>query len=202
VLSHKSFERRELEGLLLFEEVFEGLAGVERARRSGLGSSGLCGLRVARRGGVFFNRHAKFVESASVLRVFRRDTFWDGLRAFKLRAGVEEAALLAAVKLEIALGTLAVGIESGGENGAAVGAARAGDRPDHARSARAEVIVLAARSALRGLSFLAMFLFVLLFVIAVAAMTILTVHVRLRITVRAGGNSQSSSYWANATHPG
>jgi hypothetical protein len=29
-------------------------------------------------------------------------------------------------------------------------------------------------------------------------MAILTVHVRLRLTVRAGGNSQSSSYWANS----
>ena len=179
------------------------MAGVERARRGGLGCcSGLCRLRVARRSSVFFNGHAKFVKGACVLAVLRGDALGNGLCTFELRARVEETALLAAVKLKIAFGTLAVGIEAGGENGAAVGAARAGDGADHARGARAEVIVLAARSTLRGFSFLTMFFSVLLFVIAIAAMTILTVHVRLRITVRAGGNSQSSSYGANATHPG
>jgi len=59
------------------------------------------------------------------------------------------------------------------------------------------MIVLAARAALRGFSILTMFLFVLLFGIAIAAMAILTVHVRLRFTVRAGGNNQSSQCGAN-----
>lgn len=183
---------------LFFEKIFESLARIERAPRSSLRSScSLSGLRIARRRSVFFDGHAKFVERASILAVFRRDALGNGLRALKLSAGIEEAALLAAVEFEVALGTLAVGIEAGGENGAAVGAARAGDRADHARGARAQVIVLAARSALRGLFIVTMFLFVLLFIIAIAAMTILTVHVRLRITVRAGGNCQNSHCGAN-----
>jgi len=137
VLFHKPLKRVELQELLLFEEVFEGLASVERARRSGFGRSSLRRLRVAGGRGVFFDGHAKFVESAGVLSIFGGDTLRNGLRAFELRAGVEEAALLAAVKLEIAFGTLAVGIETGSENGAAVGTARAGDGADHARGARA-----------------------------------------------------------------
>ena len=162
----------------------------------------MSGLRVGGWRGVFLDGHAKFIKCAGVLPVFGRDAVGNGLRTFELRARVEKAALLAAVKLKIALRALAVGIETGGENGAAVGTARAGDRADHARGARAEVIILSARAACRGLAFLPMFLLVLLFGIAIAAMAILTVHVRLRLTVRAGGNYQSSHYRANSTHAG
>jgi len=83
--------------------------------------------------GVFFYGGAKFVEGAGVLAVFGRNALGDGLRTLELRAGIEEAALLAAVEFETAFGALAVGIEAGGEDGAAVGAARAGNGADHAR---------------------------------------------------------------------
>lgn len=162
----------------------------------------LRGLRVGGWRGVFFYCGAEFVEGAGVLGVLGGDTFGDGLRALELGAGIEEAALLAAVEFEAALGTLAVGIESGGEDGAAVGAARAGDGANHARGARTEMIVLAARAALRGFFVVTMLFLILLFAIAIAAMAILTVHVLLRLTVQAGGNYQSSHYRANSTHAG
>ena len=173
---------------LLFEEVVEGLARVQGARRGGFGDRLLRRLRISGGRCVLLDGHAKFVKGAGILRVFGRDALGNWLRTFELGARVEEAALFAAVQLEITLGTLAVGIETGSEDGAAVGAASAGDGANHARSARAEVIVLAARAAGGRFAFLTMLFLVLLFGIAIAAMAILTVHVRLRLTVRAGGN--------------
>ena len=126
---------------LLLEEVLEGLAGVVGAswrRRSG--NVGGAGLHV--RGGrrVFLHGHAEFVELAIILDVFGRDAFGDGLSTLELRTAVKEAALLAAVQFEVALGALAVGVEAGSEDGSAIGAASAGDGADHARGARAELI--------------------------------------------------------------
>ena len=72
------------------------------------------GLRIGSRGRVFFDGHAEFVELALVLGVFGGDAFGDRLGALKLRAGIEETALLATVKFELALGALAVGVETGG----------------------------------------------------------------------------------------
>ncbi|OLC96291.1 MAG: hypothetical protein AUH86_10200 [Acidobacteria bacterium 13_1_40CM_4_58_4] len=126
--------------MLLFEEVFEGLAGIVGTRRGrGSGARG-GGLRIGGGGGVFFNGHTKFVKGAGILRVLGRDAFGDGLGALESRAGIEEAALFAAVQLELALGTFSIGIETGRENGAAIGASCAGDRADHTRSARTELI--------------------------------------------------------------
>jgi hypothetical protein len=162
---------------LLFEEILEGLAGVVVARRGRRGgvSSLLC---VGGGGGVFLDRCAKFVEGAVVLRILGCDALWDGLGAFKLRAAVEETALFATVQLESALGTLAIGVEAAGEHRAAIGTARACDGADHARRARAELI--GARTALRRLAVMRAFLFVLLFRVAITAVTILSIHKRLR----------------------
>ena len=114
------------------------MASVGGTRRSGFRDGGLLRwLGVGRGRGVFFYGGAKFVEGAGVLAVFGRDALGNRLRTLELRAGIEEAALLAAMKFEMALGALAVGIETGCEDGAAVGAARAGDGADHARRARA-----------------------------------------------------------------
>ena len=123
---------------LLLEEVFESLAGVVGARRRRGGRVGALG--VGSGSSVFLDGHAKFVERAVVAGVLGRDARFDRLGAFELRAGVEKAALLAAMEFELALGTFAVGIETGSEDGAAVRAARAGDGANHARSARAELI--------------------------------------------------------------
>ena len=149
-------------------------------------------LRIGGRRGVFFDGHPKFVKGAVVLSILGGDALGNWLRTFELRAGIKEAALFAAVKLKIALGALAAGIETRGEDGAAVRTARASDGADHARSAGAEVIV-GSRTAGRRLFFMRTFFFVLLFAIAIAAMAILTVHVRLRLTVRAGGKYKRSN---------
>ncbi len=162
---------------LLLEEVLEGLAGVVVARRRG-GGCGSSLLRVGGRGGILLYGRAKLVELAGVLGVLGRDALGDGLRALKLGAAVEEAALLATVQLEGALGTLAVGVEATAEHGAAIGTACAGDGADHARGARAELI--GARTALRRLAVMRAVLLLLLFRVAIAAVIILSVHKRLR----------------------
>lgn len=105
-------KRRIRASVLFLEEVFESLTGVVGARRGSGNGSGLRWLRVGVGRGVLFDGHAEFVELAVVLRVFGRNALGDRLRAFKLRTAIEKAALLAAVKLERALGTLPVGIES------------------------------------------------------------------------------------------
>ena len=107
--------------MLLFEEIFERLAGIVGARRGWRGGGRyLRGLRVRRGCRVFLDGHAEFVEFAVVLGVFGGDAFGDGLRTLELSAGIEEAALLAAVKFELALGTLAVRVEAGGQDCAAI----------------------------------------------------------------------------------
>src|SRR5216683_213609 len=64
-----------------------------RGRRGGRSSL----LRVGGWRGVFLHGGAKFVEGAVVLRVLGGDALRNRLRAFKLRAAVEETALLATV---------------------------------------------------------------------------------------------------------
>ena len=165
---------------LFFEKVFEGLAGIGRTARSWLGKCGgdLRGLLIGSGCGVLFDGHAEFVELAGVLAVFGGDALGDGLRTFKLRAGIEEAALLAAVKLGVALGAGAGGVESGDEDRAAIGAAGSSDGANHARGAGTEMIVLSSGTTLRGLAFGAGLLF--FFGIAIAAMAVLTIHRNLR----------------------
>jgi len=128
--------------------------------------------------GIFFYGHAEFVELAIILCVFGSDALGDGLRALELGAGIEEATLLATVKLELALRTLPIGVETGGEDGAAIGAAAARNGADHARGARAELI--GARPALRRLAILALLPFCAFFRVAVTAVTVLAIHKRLR----------------------
>src|SRR2546428_188094 len=120
---------------------------------------------------IFFNGHAEFVKGTGVLCVLRRDAFLDRLGAFELRAGIEKAALFAAVQFGLALGALPVGIESRCEHSTAIGTARAGDRADHTGRAGAELIG-AARSAGGGLTFV-LVLLVLLFRVPVTPVTIL-----------------------------
>jgi hypothetical protein len=174
--------------LLLLEEVFEGLARVAVAR-GGSGCGGGSFLGVGGWGGVLLYRGAEFVEGAIVFGVFGSDALGNGLRTFKLGAGVEEAALLAAVQLELAFGALSVGIEAGGEDRAAVGAAGAGYRADHARGAGPELI--GAGAALRGpaiviVAIAVRFFLVVFFGVAIAAVTVLSIHKRLRPSVLDG----------------
>ena len=163
--------------LHFFEEVFEGLAGVGGARW-GWRRTGGCGrLGVRRGGGVFFDGHAKFVEGAIIFGVLGGDALGDGLRALELDAGIEEAALFAGVKFELAFGACAVWVEAGGQDRAAICAAAAGNGADHARRSRAELIG-AARAARRRLAAIMMnfrFFFVF-FRVAITAVTVLAIH--------------------------
>ena len=140
---------------LFFEQVFEGLAGIERTTGSRFRNGGgdLRRLLIGGGSGVFFDGCAEFIKLAIIFAVFGSDAFWNRLRAFKLRARIEEAALFAAVEFGIALGTGALGIEAGSENGSAIGATGARDGANHAGSARAEMIILSAGTALRRFTF-------------------------------------------------
>ena len=156
------------------------MAGVGRTAGGWLGKGGsdLRGLLIGSGCGVLLDGGAELIEFAVVLAVFGSDAFGDRLSAFELRAGIEESALFAAVEFGVAFGAGAGGVEAGDQDGAAIGATGAGNGTDHAGSARAEMIVLAARAALRRLAFRTRFLF---FVgIAVTAMTVLTIHKNLR----------------------
>jgi hypothetical protein len=167
----------ELTRKLFLEEIFEGLASVVGARRGLSGGGYLGGLGVRSWRSVFLDGHAEFVKLAVVLGVLGSDAFGYGLRALELGAGIKEATLLATVELKLALGTLAVGIEAGGEDSSTIGTSTAGDGAYHARRARAELI--GARTALRRLA-VVLFFFFAFFRVAVAAMTVLSIHKRLR----------------------
>ena len=135
-------------------------------------------------GGVFFDGGAELIEFAVVLGVFGGDALWNGLGAFKLGAAVEEAALLATVQLEGALGALPVGVEAAAQHSAAIGAAGTGDGADHARGARTELI--GAGPALRRLAVMRAVFLLLLFRVAIAAVIVLAIHKILRTPEFAG----------------
>jgi hypothetical protein len=183
---------------LFLEEVFEGLAGVRVAWGSSWGRGTRGGrLSIGSWRGIFFDGHAKFVEGASVLGIFGRDAFLNGLRAFKLRAGIEKAALFAAVQFELTLGTCAIGIEPRGQDGAAIGTSRACDGANHARRAGAELIG-AARAAGGRLAVMRLVLFIAFFRVAVSAVTVLSIHKYLRPPVSTDCNNYNSCFWAIA----
>jgi len=138
----------------------------------------LRGLLIGSWRGVFFNGHPEFVKLAGVLVVFRSDPLGDRLSAFKLRPGIKETALFAAVELGIAFGASAVGVEAGDQDRSAIGTAGARNRADHARGARTKMIVLPPRAALWRLALRTRFF--LFFGVAVTAMTVLTIHKCLR----------------------
>jgi hypothetical protein len=169
---------RILAGVLFLEEVFERLAGVQRAGRGHGSGWNVVGLSVGGWSGVLFDRGAKAVEGAAVFYVLRGDALGHGLRTLKAHAGVKEAALLAAVQLELAFRAGAVGVKAGSQNGAAIGAARARYRAHHARGAGAELIG-AARTA-RGRLFTGLFFFFFIFRVSIAAVTVLAIHTYLR----------------------
>jgi hypothetical protein len=142
-------------------------------------------LHVGGRRGVLFHGGAKFIELAIVLGVFRSNTGLDRLSTFKLHATIEEAALLATVELEITLGTFSLWIKTGNQDGATIGATRASDGANHTGSAGAEMIGSPAGPALGRLAIrlIPLLLLVLLFGVAIAAVTVLAIHKCLRATV-------------------
>jgi hypothetical protein len=140
---------------LLLEKVFEGGARVAGARGGGgilLLGSVFGGGRYWR--GVFFDGHAVLEKGASVLRALLHDRLRNGLRAFPLGCSVEIYALLAAVQLETAARTGAIGVESGGQDITATRTARPKDCADHPRRARAYLLLArGARLLLLSLAF-------------------------------------------------
>src|SRR6201993_1785912 len=100
---------------LLLEQVFEGLARIGLTAGNGLRKSGgnLRRLLIRRGSGVLLNGGAEFVELEIVLAVFWSDAFGNRLRTFKLRAGIKEAALFAAVEFGVALGAGTAGVKAG-----------------------------------------------------------------------------------------
>jgi hypothetical protein len=162
--------------LHFFEEVFEGLAGVGGARWGWGRTGGRGGLGVRSWGGVFFNGHAKFVEGAIIFCVLWRDALGNGLRAFELDARIEEAALFAGVKFELAFRACAIGVEAGGQNGAAICAAAAGDSADHSGSAGAELVGAAWATGGRFAVMMNFRLFFVFFRVAITAVAVLSIH--------------------------
>jgi hypothetical protein len=162
---------------LFLKEVLEGLARVQGTGGSQRSLRDIVGLRIARGSRIFFYGGAEAVEGAIVFYVFGSDTFGYWLRALKSRASVKEAALFAAVELELAFGAGTLGIESGGKDSTAVGAAGASDRANHARGARAELIRPAGAS---GRRLLRPLFFFFAFRVAIAAVIVLTIHTSLR----------------------
>src|ERR1700704_132395 len=190
ILLRKSFMDQRRHGglcyLRLLKQVLESLAGVAvTGRGGGCGSRGFLGVRGG--GGILFYCVANFVECAVILRVFGSDALGNGLGALELGAGVEESALFAAVQFHLAFRAFTVGIEAGGEDCATVGAPSAGHGADHTRGAGAELI--GAGAILRGLAVVTVVavagfvFFFVLFGIAVSAMTVLSIHKRLRPSV-------------------
>ena len=178
---------------LLLKQILECLASVERAAGCWLRDGNLRGLLVGGRSGVLFDRRAELIELAVVLAVFGSDALWNRLRALKLRARIEEAALFAAVEFGVALGAGTAGVKASDENRATIGATSSGDRADHPGSARTEMIVLSAGTALRRFAFWAGLLF--FFGIAIAAMTVLAIHKFLRtLAERQSERTESSRY--------
>jgi hypothetical protein len=182
---------------LLLEEIFESLPRIVVPRRRSRGGTSSRWLRVGRRRSVLLHRGAKFVKFAVVLRVLRRDALRDRLRAFKLRAGIEIAALFAAVQFQLALGARSVGIESRRQHRPAIRAARACNSSDHARRARPKLIGSArpARGWLTVVRFVFLFAF---FRVAVPAVTVLSIHKRLRPPVPADCNGYNLCFCAVA----
>jgi hypothetical protein len=182
---------------LLLEKIFESLACIVVTRwrsRRGTGSRWLC---VGSRRRVLLHSRAKFVELAIVLRVLRRDALRDRLRAFKLRAGIEIAALFAAVQFQLALGACSVGIESRRQHRPAIRAPRACHGSDHARRAWPELIG-SARPARRWFAVVRFIFLFAFFRVAVPAVTVLSIHKRLRPPVSMDCNGYNLRFCAVA----
>ena len=169
---------------LLLEQILERLPRIQRARRSGRLGGGLRRLHVRSRCRIFLHRRTEFIKRAVVLCILRRYPCRYRLRALKLCARVEIAALLAAMQLKIALWAFSAWIEPGHQHRAAIRAARPCYRPHHSRCPRPQMIRGSSRSALRRLAIpVSFFVFFLLFGITIAAVTVLAIHKRLRPSV-------------------
>ena len=105
------------------------------------------------------------------------------MRAFELDTGIEEAALFAGVKFKLAFWACAIGVEAGGQDGAAICAAAASDGAHHSRRAWTE-LVRASRAAGGRFAIMMNFrFFVVFFRVAITAVAVLSIHERLRPSI-------------------
>jgi hypothetical protein len=102
-----------------------------------------------------------------------------------------------AVQFELALGTSSIRVKAGSKDRTAIRTARAGDRTDHARGARAE-LVGAARTAGRRLAVVRPFFFLLFFRVAVTTVTVLAIHKNLRPPVSTDFHNYNPCFCARA----
>ena len=152
--SHRQCKAELAADNLFFEQVVERFAGVVGAIGRGAARRLLGGLSGGRgRGRVLFNRGAERIKGAIVPRIFFGDALRNRLSAFELLSGVEVHALFARVQLEPATRTLRIRIESGLQYRPTIGAARAGDGPNHPGRARSNLF-LARAMLLRAFLFL------------------------------------------------
>jgi len=173
--------------ILFLEEVLKGLARIVVARRGWRGgrSSLLC---IGCGRGVFFDRSAKFVERALVYLVFAGNPFGNGLHAFEARGGVKVSALLAAMQLETAPRALPFRVETLLQHGAAIRTARSGNRANHARRSRPDLL-------LPWMAFMVLTFFFFLGLVGtlVAPMLILPVQGNLRGDAQSYSESKDAS---------
>ena len=126
---------------LLFEKILERLACVIRPDRGETRGSrrGRNGYRRGSR--IFLDGGAECVKGALVSSIFLSNPLRYGPGAFELRRSIEICALLAAVKLESATRTSALGVEPRLQHGAAIGTTRTRDCAHHTRSPRANLFL-------------------------------------------------------------
>lgn len=137
---------------LFLEKIVECFAGVVRTNGRETPRRGC--RRSAHSGGsrILLDCGAKRIESAIVSSVLLGDALRYRAGALELSSGIEVSALFAAVQFETATGALAAGIETWLQDGAAIRAPRARDRPYHSRSPWADLFL--PRAILRGTLFL------------------------------------------------
>jgi hypothetical protein len=159
------------EAHLLFEEIFKRLARVGGTGGSGRGGR-ICGIGHRRR--VLLDGHAELKERTIVFRVLLGNAFEDGLRAFKLPAGIEMDALLAGMERSMASRALAILVKARGKDGAAAGAAGPHHGANHPRGARAEHVLVLGPGFWR--TFGAFALFVIRVAVAIALYFVFSIH--------------------------
>jgi hypothetical protein len=155
---------------LLLKQILKRLS---RVRGPSGGNRRRCGIRVRHRRSILLNRHPKFIKWAIVSRVFLSNPLGNRLHAFKPRAGIEKAALFAAVKFKLATRALPIQVRPGSQYRAAIRASCARYASHHARRSRPHLIWPWPR--LRWTP-LAPALFIFFVAVAVAALLILPLH--------------------------
>jgi hypothetical protein len=125
---------------LFLEEIFKLLACIQWPCNAFRRCSGMARGRCGRRSVLLYGC-SKFVKGAFIALIFSRNLFRDGLHAFKAGGGVKIGALLAAMQFERATRAFAFGVKPRLQHRAAIRAAGASNRADHARRSRSNLFL-------------------------------------------------------------